>query len=185
MALNPQKLIIGAFIGVAEQGDLVDGVTVSKTAFPDNDPATNYTDIGCVQDVQFSFDEEEEEDYCPNVSGNGYTKEVTKIITADYMDLTVRDHTEMVFRMLFGKSGKIVNGTPFKPWDVSDRSIYVVLRIGAKGGGNDLIDGTASFIYGKLTLQDYPGWSRETTRPVVRFQKLDSTLNSFTPQNIA
>ncbi len=78
-------------------------------------------------------------------------------------------------------TSEVVDGTPFVPFDVQTREIYGWITFSAKASGGSLIDG---FIWGKLTLQEYPGFSKDATKPVLRFQKLDSTLNSLTPTNV-
>ena len=176
-----QRLIMSGFVGFAESGKTIDGVTVSDLARPDTTPADNFGTLGCIEQVSFDQDVETEDDYCPLASGNGYIKETFNNVVADYMDFTLKNHSEHVFRLLFGAPAEIVDGTAFKPFDVQTREIFGWINFQARGGGNTLLDG---FIWGKLTLQDYPGFSKDATKPVLRFQVLESTLNQLTPASI-
>jgi len=181
--MSIQKLIIGAFVSIAEEGQEIDSITVSNLARPDTDPSTNYTELGCIQGVDFDMDVEEDEDFCPNESGFGYTKETDKNIVSDYMIFSLRDHSEQVFRLLFGKEGgAIVDGTAFTPFEDTRREIRCWLHLQAKSNGNTNID---MFQYGKLTLEEYPGWSKDYTKPQLKFQRLSSPLNEITPSAIS
>lgn len=181
MAYNLEKALVGAFVGFAEEGKTIDAITVAIDAQPDTDPDTNYSSLGCVQQVNFDSDVETDEDYCPNESGLGYTKEVENNIVADYMDFSLKSHSEPVYRLLFGSAAEIVDGTPFIPFESSKREIKGWISITSKSGGQTKFE---MLIWGKLTLQEYPGWSKDATKPVLRFQKLDSPLNTATPTNI-
>lgn len=110
-----KTVVVGSHLLFARSGDTIDSVVVSKTAKPDNDPATNWINFGCVEDASFDRNFERETIYCP--SPGSYQKE--DIITTQkemQMELTMRKHSAAFFEMLMGNDGAIPDasgsGTP-------------------------------------------------------------------------
>ena len=126
-----QKRIIGGFADFIPHGETVDALTTSPTVIPDDDPITNWTDynLGCVQEVQFDSETEDEEDYCPAETG-GYSKSITRTTVRDTMTLTLKDHSEPIFRLLFGLNQKLTGLTGQQPFEnLGDREITGWLRL--------------------------------------------------------
>ena len=136
-----QKRIIGGFADFIPHGETVDALTTSPTVIPDDDPIENWTDynLGCVQDVQFDSETEDEEDYCPAETG-GYSKTITRTTVRDTMTLTLKDHSEPIFRLLFGLNQKLTGATGQQPFEnLGDREITGWLRLRGVGSAAEAL----------------------------------------------
>ena len=93
MAYSLQKLIIGGFLYFVETGKVIDGVTVSKAAYPDVSPTTNWNDLGCIQEFNPEAKKENYPDMCPSASG-GYDEVDDERVVQDFLKFVTRDHSE-------------------------------------------------------------------------------------------
>ena len=175
-----QKRIIGGFADFIPHGETVDGQTTSSTVLPDDDWTTGeWADynLGCVQEVQFNVETEDDEDYCPSETG-GYSKTITRTTVRDEIQLTLKDHSEPVFRLLFGLNQKLTGLTGQQPFEnLGERAITGWLRLRGVGSAAEAL--VISKIEVKLSISDYPGWTREAARPVVACEVITNTLNDF------
>lgn len=177
-----QKRIIGAFVDFIPHGETVDAIVTSPVLIPDEAPEENWTDynMGCAQDVQFESETEDDEDYCPALTG-GYSKSITRTTVRDEIIVTLKDHSEPVFRLLFGLNQKLTGVTGQQPFEnLGDREITGWLRlrgIGAAGSTSETLANVKVEV--KMRISDYPGWTKDATKPVVAFEVISNTFNDL------
>jgi hypothetical protein len=179
-----QKRIIGGFADFIPHGETVDALTTSPLVIPDDDPITNWTDysLGCIQEVQFDSETEDEEDYCPAETG-GYSKSITRTTVRDTMTLTLKDHSEPIFRLLFGLNQKLTGLTGQQPFEnLGDREITGWLRLRGVGSAAEAL--AIVKVEVKMRISDYPGWSQTAAKPVVEMEVIANTLNDLTDDAI-
>jgi hypothetical protein len=170
------RYLIGAFVYFVREGDTIDAVTVTDAVKPDTDPATNWPQIGCIESVNFVTDTEEDVHYCPK-TGGGYQKNVERRVVADYLDLTLNAQPDLVHELLFG-TGEITAGSATTPFANETREIFGWLRVhGIDKTGDDYCH---AYLWGKVTLQTPPSFSREYAKPVLRFQHVGGTGDTIT-----
>lgn len=175
MSLLAEKLL-GGFAYAVESGKTVDGDTVSASYFPDNDPTSNWPSAGDILAVRFSASRQTDPVMIPQAAG-GYVEDPRETVTADFVDLVLRNFNEWIHRIMFGLSAEIALDTPQTIWDDPERYILGVLKLqGRQQDGTDLVRFDC---YGKFTLGQIPEWTEKYGQPVLRFQKLYSALNSI------
>lgn len=177
-----KKELIGAFMGFVPTGSIVDGITVGIDAYPDVDPAENWNDLGCIQEVNFETETEPDTDYCPSPSG-GYDKDDDENVVADTLNFISRDHSEPIWRMLMGLKNPAVNGVAQAPFAESRRYIEGWLKV--QGRGTDGTDRIVMNVYGRLSLDGTPKWSKDPTKPALKFKVRTSPIATVTPQGIS
>ena len=182
---NLQKHIIGGFADFIEHGTTVDGTPTSPSVQPDDDPIANWTDsnLGCVTNVKFETKKQDDPDLCPSESG-GYIEESDSRVIADYLDLTLKAHSEPIYRLLFGLPSKLTGATGQVPFsDRGERSITGWLRFRAVGTNGEAL--VIAKVECKLMLQSYPDWNgNSAARPVVRMEVKGNTLNDLIDDEI-
>lgn len=174
-----QKQVIGGFLDFIPHGETVDTETTGPTVLPDDDPIENWTEysLGCVEQVQFEKEEETDEDYCPSETG-GYRKEKEMRIVSDSILFTLQQHSEPIFRLLLGLNQKMTGATGQKIFEnTGDRQITGWIRMRGVGKAGEAL--VLAKIEVKLRLSDYPGWSRESTKPVISCEVIDNDLNDI------
>ena len=173
MAYNLEKLIIGGFLSFYEEE-----ATVSTALIL---PASGHSDLGCINEVNFAPETETDTDYCPVASG-GYEKIEDERIVKDLIQFVTRDHSEPYWRMLLGTSAALVDAAAQKPFEKSRRHIQGWLKV--VGTGDDGVDRITLQIWGRLSIDSNPKWSKDASKPALKFQKIDSTLNTVLPAGI-
>ena len=185
MSYNLQKRILGAFASFVEDGTTYGSPsnTVGVGVYPNADTFPNaWNSMGCVIDASPETEVETDEDYCPSPSG-GYIKESTETVVRDMIKLSLKTHSEPIERMIWGKSGAVVDGAAFTPFAKKDRFVKGWLHFQLReGGGSDVI---VAALYGKMRLDAAPKWSKDPTKPAVRFEILYSPIMSAMPAGIA
>ena len=181
MAYKLEKLVIGGFLYFVESGTLVDGVTVDENAFPDVDPIDNWNSLGFITEVNPETEKETDTDYCPSPAG-GYEKVDDERVVADYWKFITREHSEPFWRMLLGLRNEIQNGVAQTPLDEKRRYIDGWLKVQARA--DDGVDRLVMNIYGRLSLDANPKWSKDPTKPALSFQKLYSAVATVEPNGI-
>lgn len=176
-----EKLIIGNFAFFVEGGSEIDGVSVSKSAFPDVEPAENWHSMGCVSETTFETEKESDEDYCPSPMG-GYQKIKTESVVRDTIKFKVRQTSELFWRLSLGLKEKIVNSTPQAPFSATHRYIEGWLKI--QGRGDDGKDRVVMNVWGRLYMDENPKWSKDPTKPSYAFDVLYSPAASVEPADI-
>jgi hypothetical protein len=171
-----ERQLIGCFAFFVEAGLTVDAVVVSATAKPDNDPTTNWPEIGCIESAKFEMKKSNEVFMCPSETG-GYTEESVDKVMADFLNLRSNKMNELVKRLEFGLTGPIVLDAAQAPHSQVTREIFGWLKVqGRKEDGND------DFVmdwWCKMTLTDALDRNDKTLRPTLRFQKMTSSLNTI------
>ena len=169
------RLLIGSFAYFIQEGVTIDSVTVAGTAKPDNNPTSNWLSLGAVEEIKFEDDRYDDKFLTPSEAG-GYYQENQSIVIADYLNIRTSHMNELVERMQFGLSSVIVAGTAQEPHAAKTRTVNGWLKIQGRK-----LSGTDEFImdwWCKLSLAEKLTMNDKTLRPVLRFQKLTSTLNT-------
>jgi hypothetical protein len=171
-----ERQLIGCFAFFVEAGLTVDAIVVSATAKPDNDPTSNWPQMGCIESAKFEPKKSAETFMCPSETG-GYEEEEDNRVIADFLNLRSNYMNELVKRLEFGLVGPIVLDAAQAPHNQRVREIRGWLKIqGRKEDGND------DFVmdwWCKMTLTDALDRNDKTLRPTLRFQKLPSALNTI------
>lgn len=176
------RRLIGGFAHFTEEGTTftVPGeppttVTIGPGVAPDFETKLeDQPSLGCIEQVAFSVESEDQTFYCPKETG-GYEAKVERNVTADYIDLTATLDMELIQRLELGVPEKIEEGEDQVPFSQSDRKIRGWLYLlGRKQNGQPLLKLT---LWCELRLQENPAWSREPGRPVLRAQAVANTLN--------
>ncbi len=156
-------------------GDTPTTITISAAVAPDfEDKLADQPSLGCIEQVAFSAESEDQTFYCPKETG-GYERHIERNVTADFIDLTATMDMELVQRLELGVPQKIEEGDDQVPFSQSDRKIRGWLYLlGRKQNGQPLLKLT---LWCELRLQENPAWSREPGRPVLRAQAVANSLN--------
>ena len=176
-----EKLRIGNFGYFVEEGTVIDGVTVSKNAFPDVDPADNWPSLGCIQETDFETEKESDTDYCPSPSG-GYDKMEDEHVVRDLIKFKTRELGEPFWRMSLGLKNKIANGTAQIPFASKNRWIYGWFK--SQGRGDDGVDRVVMNVWGRLMIDENPKWSKDPTKPAYVLEVQYSPIATVEPNAI-
>lgn len=185
MAYNLHKRILGAFASFVEVGAVFgDPVnTVGAELYPNADPYPElWNSLGCVIDASPEVEVETDEDFCPSPAG-GYVKETTQSVVQDILKLSLKTHSEPIERLIWGASAAIVDQTQFTPFAAKDRFIagWLHLQLREQGGTDTVV----AALYGKLRLDAAPKWSKDPTKPAVKFEILYSSVATVLPDGIS
>lgn len=176
-----EKLIIGGFVYFVEEGDVIDTTTVGIAAYPDVDPIENWENMGNVSEVNFDKETETDTDYDPSPAG-GYDKINDETVVADIIKFITKQMSEPVWRMKLGLKNKIVDGVAQTPFNEKRRKIRGWLKV--QGRGNDGSDRVIMNVYGDISLDANPKWSKDPTKPGLKFQKVYSPISTVEPNGI-
>ncbi len=176
-----EKIIIGAFGFLAEDGATIDENTVSIDAYPDVDPVENWESIGCITEVTFETEKETDTDYCPDPNG-GYAKVDTERVVRDIIKFKTKQAGEPFWRMQFGLKDKIVNATAQTPFASKDRSIKFWFK--CQGRAEDGADRVVMNVFGELSIDETPKWSKDPTKPGYKFEVINSSIATVEPDGI-
>lgn len=164
-----------------EAGKTIDGVVVGSDAYPDVDPVENWSSLGCISETNFNTETETDTDYCPSPSG-GYDKDDDETVVGDILNFATREHSEPVWRMLLGLKDEIANGVSQTPMAETRRFVEGWIKV--QGRGSDGSDRVVMNLYGRLYLDGSPKWSKDPTKPALKFVKRYSAISTVTPQGI-
>lgn len=178
-----EKLVIGGFLSFVESGKTVDTVTVSKDAFPDDDPAENWDSLGCISEVNMEVETETDTDYCPSVTG-GYDKIDDERAVRDVIKFQTKDLSEPFWRLQFGLTAEIAEGVAQMPFAQANRHIEGWLKVQAVADVDNGGDRIVAKIWGRLSIDSNPKWSKDATKPAMKFQALYSPIATLTPTSI-
>lgn len=181
MAYQLEKLILGAFAHFVEEGTLYGSPanTAGISLYPNADtyPAV-WSSMGCVLDSSAETVVESYEDDCPNPAG-GYSRETEMQVLQDMLKLSLRAHSELIHRLVWGADAAIENATAFTPFAKKDR--FVLGWIHFQLRGQDGADRVVAALYGKLRLDSAPKWAKDPTKPAVKFEIITSTIQTVLP----
>ena len=181
MSYNLEKLIIGGFLSFAEGGTTIDSLTIDSSAYPDNDPVENWSPLGCISEVNFETETETDTDYCPSPTG-GYDKNDDEVISKDLIKFVTKDHSEPFWRLLMGTPAAIVDDATQVPFSEPRRYVEGWLKI--QGVGDDGNDRIMLHVWGRLSIDSNPKWSKDATKPALKFQKFFSSASTILPTGI-
>lgn len=180
-------IIIGTFASFVEDGTEITipgspATTndVSRSFFPD--PSTNPNDwnsLGCVIQSQIVPGVQGPEISCPSEDG-GYDSEQD---LGEVLNLSLKCQFEIIHRLIWGVSAKLVDNTPVRPFTDAKRVVHGWLHFRAKGEDGD--ERIVATLRGKLSLPERPIWNNQPVLPAVAFTiNKRNTLNTITPDNI-
>ena len=177
-----EKLIIGTFLSIVEEGTVVGENTVGVAFYPDpEESGESWLSMGCVMDAAPETETEEDTDYCPSASG-GYDKEILSTVVRDVLKLSLKAHSEVIHRLVWGVAAPLVEGEAQTPFTVKDRKIRCWIHF--QGRAQDGEDRFIAALYGDLRLDAAPKWSKDPTKPAVRFEIVRSTIQSVVPGDV-
>lgn len=185
MAFRLEKLIIGNFASFVEAGTVVgeEENLVGPDFYPeDTEDLGVYGSLGCVLEAEPEVTEEDDPDYCPSLAG-GYDLEEDPTVVKDVIKMSLKCHSEPIWRLIWGFKNKIVNGTPQTPFGSKKRYVEGWLIFEQRAG--DGVTKMNAAIYGRLRLDAAPKWSKDPTKPAVRFEKRYSSIATGEPGAIA
>lgn len=138
-----ETALLGSVAKFARSGATIDGVTVSKNAMPDNDPATNWDDLDCVMNSKF---QSETKDFGTKTcfDGTNYNETPIRRSVRDEVVLTTQNMSSLVDELQFGLTDAVEpDSSPVNAFANSERKIYGWLwlqgvRVGAGGVAKDL-----------------------------------------------
>jgi len=173
---------IGSNLFFAREGDVIDGVTVGRDAKPDNDPATNYMQFGCVQDSEFlnNFGESIEI-YCPS-PGHLELDEIIELIPNFSIVASVQKWQEIDMELALQADRKLVQGEAFIPGARSS-SIRGWLKGQFYSHSDEEI--IAFDMWVQLSMESYTFSARGADPHAITFRRLQSDLNTAVVTNIA
>ncbi len=178
--MSLRKEVIGGILNVVLAGTMIDDgqggtVAVSSTVKPASDSAA-WESLGCVKDVKFDKKTASESITCFNPASGKYEEETEDVVLADYWDVTVKEHSPLVWQLLFGIK-EIISGTDaVLSYEASVREVYAWAQFQAKNA-RDQVNRTVIDRWVKVTLKSYAGFSEKVTLPELRYQMLHSPLN--------
>lgn len=184
MSYLNEKLILGTFASFAEEGEEYGDPanTVGKATYPNADTYPDaWHSLGCILESSPEVETETNEDYCPDPAGR-YRKETDETVVRDILKLSLKTHSEPIHRLVLGKQGKIVDGQAFTPFAARDRSVTGWLLFQLRG--DDGNDRAVMALYGKMRLDAAPKWSKDPTKPAVKFEIITSTIQTAMPGGI-
>ena len=151
MALK--DLLIGSHVGFAREGETIDGGVVSKNVRPDNDPTTNYTSLGCVEQYEPSFNQEFISRRCPVEGGGRYRTRVRIPISQELIhNLALQEWDEFTFaELLLGGSKPDAQGD-FSPGARTD-TVRGWFRLANLDQKDQLIN--EMYIWGEAEIASY------------------------------
>ena len=179
---NLQKTLLGCRLFFVEEGKVIDGVTVSKTAVPDVDPEDNWASLGCADRLQ-PYRKTEQDNSFKCFNGTRYEETTTEIVTEDGWDFTLEAHSEPLYRMMLGLVDEIQDGVPVRAYQNNIREVRGYLKFQARNV-NANADVIVMNIWGKLTMVELPEYSDKSVYPRLRFTVESSDNNIVDPSNI-
>lgn len=180
-----EKLILGAFASFVADGTTY-GTGPTNTAgiglYPNADtyPST-WKSLGCVLDASAEVVSETYEDDCP-LPGGGYGRTTEEVVLQDIIKLSLREHSEIIHRMVWGAAAAIVDDTAFTPFKNKDRFVLGWLHFQLRG--TDGVDRIVAALWGKLRLDAAPKWAKDPTKPAVKFEIITSPIQAVEPLGI-
>ena len=170
-----RKIIPCTFLFFLEAGTVVDSVTVSATAKPDNNPDSNWLLRPCTLsfDIERKFNEEVIKCAIPGV---GWREETQRNLLSTRYIFDERTSTEHFERLFWGLKSKVVAATAQTPSGADDPSITGWLKIEMESEGGKL--GLAD-IWGVLRLKGNTKADGNSTKPQYEFEQRHSDLNTI------
>ena len=159
-------------------GTVVDAVTVATAAWPDNDPATNYTNFEFedIESIEEAIEVETESRLLGRPSG-GYQNETEHHIRGMSWTATTVKTNSLVKRLHHQLAAAAVASTAQAPGVMAKPQIDGVFLLELRNTDGAIAERTQ--VWARLTLAS-PGAIGPQTRQVqVRFERLFSTLNTY------
>lgn len=178
MSLTNVRRLKGAFVFFIPFGETVDSVTVSATAWPDNDPTTNWTNyaFGCIENVKPLREYDTEVFLCPDPAG-GYDEDEEQRLKRFGWIMQTSKYNEVITQLEYALATVPVIDTAQSPAAERDSFVEGVVLIQARGSAGS--DYHVEQWHAKLRLATVPDWANATSRPIIQFQLVRNDLNTF------
>jgi hypothetical protein len=179
MPLNTiRRELRGYFIYFIPAGTVVDGGTVSKTAWPDGVPTTNYTDwqFADIEKAVLELLQDSETFSVPSTSG-GYEEDEEKWIKGRKWKCTSPATNSLLKQLENGTASPIAVGVSQKPLGTRVCTIDGVLLIEIKSKDGAVIERTQ--VWARLSIITPAGGDKTTSKIEFEFKQLESSLNTF------
>ncbi len=168
----------GARIYFIPLGETVDGITVSATTWPDNDPLTNYTnfqlpDIETVED----FKSESSEVFMIPGEIGGYDEDEEMHLHRRGWTATTAKTSTLIKRLQHAVAAPVVASAAQAPGTIRDNFILGVFLIEIQGKLGAIIERTQ--VWAKFRLIEPGTAGPETAKLTLRFEQLYSGNNTF------
>ena len=175
MLSRMSRHLVGGFAYFAEDGSTIDASLVGVDAAPDFAADLELVpSLGCIEQVSPSVEEESHTFDCPSATG-GYERSTERNVLADYLDMQLTKTNEIVQRLTWGVADEIADDTEQEPFEVRDRRLLGWLHLLGRLRGGDVL--VKADLWVECRLQENPPWSKEPTRPALRFQVIGNALN--------
>lgn len=183
MAFELRKERFGVFASFVEEGTVVGENTVGIDFFPDaTENPEAWNSLGSVQQSNLEPETEESDpDYDPVPEG-GYEKSVDSYVTRDIYKASLKCHFEIIHRLIWGAAAKLANGTPVSPFVKKDRFVrgWINIQLRAEDGTDRMV----AALWGKMRLDANPVWSKDASKPAIRFEVVRSPIAAIEPEAV-
>lgn len=146
-------LNLSHYISIARLGDTIDGAVVTATAHPDNDPAENWSSLGCVQNYKNEqLTEAGPKLVCVDASGTRIEYN-DDLIVGRRISFETDATNALALELAHGTAGAIVDGVTV----AGDAKVYNHIEIWIKDESLNLITKvthSTQNIYGIIKLQN-------------------------------
>lgn len=175
-----KDLIIGSHLSFAREGELIDSITVAVDAKPDNDPAENYTKLGCVEQYEPQTSRDIIERRCPKAGGGRYrTRKRIPVNQRMTLNFSMQEWDEMTLVELLHNADK-PNAGAFVP-NSRDEMVRGWLHIQNYDQNDNLI--LDQYVWVELTIESYQFGEQLEPYALVA-EVLESDLNSGDVTNL-
>lgn len=140
----PQSILVGNHLYFARDGVTIDSVLVSRTAKPDNDPTTNWTNVGIVSSASVQIDKQDIDIWRPS-PGRMQLHDVLESRPDLTITCTIEEASPLMWELCFGsllinpsaqsnpgaflpmaRTGKVKGWFKFQQYNQADQLISVV-----------------------------------------------------------
>lgn len=182
MPINLRREIIGSILNFAQAGVMTDDgqggeIAISPTVKPAADSG-DWDNLGRTVSCKPTSDTTTDGEVSFNPVTRKYEKTEEIIVLADYLDVVVRDHQALIWKLVFGIEGDVPSdGSPIIPFAEDIRKVEGWLQFQAVAT-KDNISRSIMDLWIEMTLKNYPGWTEKATLPELRLKVISSTLNT-------
>ncbi len=181
--MNLRTELLGGILNWVSAGTMVShgqGGQVAASATVKPSAASGvWESLGCTLSVKPETKKEAETIKCFSPVTGKWEEDVIETVVADYLDVVVKNHQELVWKLLFGVKGEMpTNGqTPVIPFEEAERKVAGWVQFQARSG-RDNTNRSVFDLWVEMTIKSYPGWTDKTAKPELRFTVKSSPLNS-------
>jgi|GEM_PF-4786868 len=168
-----QLPIIGCHAFIALSGEIIDSITVSKSAKPDNDPEANWTNLGVIEQAATSPSYEGETKHYAPTPGGYKPRRSTIESTSVSIALTCQDMDDFILALAMGANQPDAQGN-YIPGSQSQKQ-QGWLKVQQYNAADDQLVNVFD-VWCEFTVADMTA-SKSVTKPVLTAMILQSDLN--------